>query len=101
MVQIQPSNPQEELVAPIALYPDPLIATILPAAVYPLEIVQAAFFLEDTNNLPNLDARPWDEDVKAVGHVPAVKLSRPFAPLSRQGGVGRSPQVVFGHRARV
>jgi hypothetical protein len=72
VVQIQPSNPQEELVAPIALYPDPLIATILPAAVYPLEIVQAAFFLEDTNNLPNLDAQPWDENVKAVAHVPAV-----------------------------
>ena len=62
----------EELLAPIALYPDPLIATILPAAVYPLEIVRAAFFLEDTNNLPNLDVQPWDENVKAVAHVPAV-----------------------------
>src|ERR1035438_3773459 len=32
----------EKLAAPIALYPDPLIAVILPASVYPLEIVQAA-----------------------------------------------------------
>ncbi len=32
----------EILVAPIALYPDPLIAQILPASTYPLEIVQAA-----------------------------------------------------------
>ena len=41
----------EKLVAPIALYPDPLIATMLPASVYPLEIVQAARFVADTNNL--------------------------------------------------
>jgi hypothetical protein len=31
----------EKLVAPIALYPDPLLATLLPASSYPLEIVQA------------------------------------------------------------
>ena len=62
----------EKLVAPIALYPDPLIATILPATAYPLEIVQAARFVADTNNLPNLDAQPWDENVKAVASVPAA-----------------------------
>jgi uncharacterized membrane protein YgcG len=62
----------EKLVAPIALYPDSLIATILPAAAYPLEIVQAARFVADTNNLANLDAQPWDENVKAVAAVPAA-----------------------------
>jgi len=62
----------EKLVAPIALYPDPLIATILPASVYPLEIVQAARFVADTNNLPKLDQQPWDENVKAVARVPEV-----------------------------
>ena len=62
----------EKLVAPIALYPDPLIATILPASVYPLEIVQAARFVKDTNNLAKLDEQPWDENVKAVARVPAV-----------------------------
>jgi len=62
----------ETLVAPIALYPDSLIATILPAAAYPLEIVQAARFVADTNNLPNLDAQPWDENVRAVAAVPAA-----------------------------
>lgn len=62
----------ENLVARIALYPDPLIATILPASVYPLEIVQAARFVADTNNLPNLDAQPWDDNVKAVAQVPVV-----------------------------
>ncbi len=62
----------EKLVAPIALYPDPLIATLLPASVYPLEIVQAARFVANTNNLATLDAQPWDENVKAVARVPAV-----------------------------
>ena len=62
----------EKLVAPIALYPDPLIATILPASVYPLEIVQAARFVANTNNLPKLDEQPWDENVKAVARVPQV-----------------------------
>ena len=62
----------EKLVAPIALYPDPLIATILPASVYPLEIVQAARFVADTNNLARLDAQPWDANVKAVARVPEV-----------------------------
>src|SRR5436189_4080694 len=64
----------EKLVAPIALYPDPLIATLLPASVYPLEIVQAARFVTDTNNLAKLDEQPWDENVKAVARVPeAIK----------------------------
>src|ERR1043166_5058264 len=62
----------EKLVAPIALYPDPLIATILPASVYPLEIVQAARFVKDTNNLAKLDTQPWDSNVKAVARLPDV-----------------------------
>jgi hypothetical protein len=64
----------EKLVAPIALYPDPLLATVLPASVYPLEIVQAARFVADPNNLAKLDAQPWDASVKAVARVPeAIK----------------------------
>ena len=62
----------EKLVAPLALYPDPLIATMLPASVYPLEIVQAARFVADTNNLAKLDEQPWDASVKAVARVPAA-----------------------------
>lgn len=64
----------EKLVASIALYPDPLLATILPASVYPLEIVQAARFVANTNNLSKLDAQPWDDSVKAVARIPdAIK----------------------------
>jgi hypothetical protein len=62
----------EKLLGPVALYPDPLIATVLPAAAYPLEIVEAARFVKDTNNIPNLDSQPWDANVKAVARLPAV-----------------------------
>jgi len=62
----------EKLVAPIALYPDPLIATVLPASAYPLEIVQAARFVKDTNNIAKLDEQPWDDNVKAVARFPDV-----------------------------
>src|SRR5688500_16351024 len=50
----------EKLLMPIALYPDPLLATILPASVYPLEVVQAARFLQDSNNIPKIDQQSWD-----------------------------------------
>ena len=40
------ANEIETLVAPIALYPDELISIVLPASTFPLEIVQAARFLE-------------------------------------------------------
>ena len=79
----------EKLVAPIALYPDPLIATILPASVYPLEIVQAARFVADTNNLAQLDRQSWDENVKAVARVPEVIQEDERRP-ALDDGTGRS-----------
>jgi len=60
----------EKLVMPIALHPDPLIAIILPASVYPLEIVQAARFVKDTNNIPKVDDQPWDDNVKELAKFP-------------------------------
>jgi len=62
----------EKLAAPIALYPDELIATVLPASAYPLEIVQAARFVADTNNLAKIDEQPWDDNVKAVARISQV-----------------------------
>jgi hypothetical protein len=63
----------QELVGPIALYPDDLLAIVLPASTYPLEIVQAARFLEDferDNSLqPNDD---WDDSVTALLNYPEV-----------------------------
>src|SRR6187455_3165526 len=62
----------EKLVEPIALHPDPLIAIILPASAYPLEIVQAARFLKDTNNVSKVDEQPWDENIKGVAKFPQL-----------------------------
>jgi hypothetical protein len=62
----------EKLVEPIALHPDPLIAIILPAAAYPLEIVQAARFIKDTNNISKVDEQDWDDNVKALAKFPQM-----------------------------
>ncbi len=62
----------EKLVGPIALYPDPLLAVLLPASAYPVEIVQAARFVKDTNNIAKLDSQPWDDNVKALARFPDV-----------------------------
>ncbi len=62
----------EKLAAPIALHPDPLISILLPAAVYPVEVVQAARFVKDTNNIPKIDQQPWDDNVKAVARFPEL-----------------------------
>ena len=47
----------EQIVAPIALYPDPLLAQILMASTYPLEIVQAARFVKANPKLKGDAAR--------------------------------------------
>src|SRR5579859_2491169 len=62
----------EKLVAPMALYPDPLVAVMLPAAAYPVEVVQAARFVANTNNLASLDDQTWDANVRAVARFPSV-----------------------------
>ncbi len=63
----------EELVGPIALYPDDLLAIVLPASTYPLQIVQAARFLEayaiDSSLEPD---ESWDESVVALINYPEV-----------------------------
>jgi hypothetical protein len=63
----------EQLVMPIAFYPDEVLAVTLPAATYPLDIVQAARFLE--KQPANPDAQPsadWDPSVLALLNYPAV-----------------------------
>jgi hypothetical protein len=68
----------EQLVAPIALYPDSLVAQILMAATYPLEIVQAARWqeknpdLKGTNLEQALASENWDPSVKALTNFPDV-----------------------------
>ena len=66
------------LLSPIALYPDPLLAQMLPAASYPLEIVQLARWLDKNpdaiakQDYTALDAQNWDPTVKALGRFPSV-----------------------------
>jgi len=63
----------EELLGPVALYPDDLLAIVLPASTYPLEIVQAARFLDeleaDGSQEPD---ESWDESVVALLNYPEV-----------------------------
>jgi hypothetical protein len=76
----QPLKPAEldQLVAPIALYPDPLLAQVLMAAAYPLDIVQAERWLEANKNLKGdalkaaVDKQPWDDSIKSLVATPDV-----------------------------
>ena len=68
-------SPEElsNLVGRIALYPDDLIAIILPASTNPLQIVQADRFLEKRKSDPKLPIdEKWDEPVKALVNYPDV-----------------------------
>ena len=63
----------EELVGRIALYPDDLVAIVLPAATFPLDIVQADRFLQKLKQDKNLkpDER-WDESIRNLLNYPEV-----------------------------
>ena len=51
----------DDLVGPIALYPDDLLALVLPASTYPLQVVQASRFLERRRISPDLEpGQDWD-----------------------------------------
>jgi hypothetical protein len=62
----------EQLTAPIALYPDALIALILPASTAPADIVLAARYLKDDGNPADVASRSWDESVKSLVHYAEV-----------------------------
>jgi hypothetical protein len=68
----------EALVAPIALYPDNLLAEVLMASTYPLEVVQADRWATANKNLNQdqlkaaVDKQPWDGSVKALVATPSV-----------------------------
>ncbi|MCA3220607.1 MAG: DUF3300 domain-containing protein [Burkholderiales bacterium] len=79
--QAQKSFSKEELdqiLAPIALYPDNLLAQILMASTYPLEIVQAERWVKANPKLKDkaledaLQKQPWEAAVKSLAAVPQV-----------------------------
>jgi hypothetical protein len=65
------SEQLENLVAPVALYPDPLLAQVLLAATFPDQI-DAAARASRAYSRYNVDSQDWDVSVKAVAHYPAV-----------------------------
>jgi len=62
----------DELVGPIALYPDPLVALVLPASTDPADLALAASYLAAGSPAGGIEAQPWEASVKALAHYPDV-----------------------------
>jgi uncharacterized protein DUF3300 len=68
----------DQILAPIALYPDPLVSQILMASTYPLELVQADRWAKQNAKLKGdalakaLEAQDWDPSVKSLVNFPQV-----------------------------
>src|SRR5215469_9819099 len=90
-------SPQQldSLVAPLALYPDPILSQVLVASTYPLHIVQAERWLEQHSSLTGkapADAaakQPWDASVQAMVMIPDV-LKRLSQNLSWTSDLGNA-----------
>ena len=74
MPSYQPMSDQQldQLLGPIALYPDPLLAQILPAATLPTQIVMADRYLASGGDPNQADQQPWDPSVQALVRYPSV-----------------------------
>ena len=74
----QSSEALDQIVAPIALYPDTLIAQILAASTDPSEVVEADRWVQDNSGLDSsalaqaVDQQSWDPSVKALTQFPLV-----------------------------
>ena len=72
------STDLQQLVAPIALYPDSLVAQVLGAASFPDQVTAAAAWLQQNSMLSGsplmyaVDSQPWDPSVKAMTQFPSV-----------------------------
>ena len=73
-----PFDQLDSLVAPIALYPDPLLAQTLAASTYPLELVQLQQWLAKNSGLKDkaladaVEKQPWDPSIQAMAALPDV-----------------------------
>ena len=73
-----PNDQLDSLVAPIALYPDPLLSQTLVASTYPLEIVQLQQWLGKNEDLKGkaladaVEKQPWDPSIQSMAIVPDV-----------------------------
>jgi hypothetical protein len=62
----------DQLLGPIALYPDALIALILPASTASSDVVLAARYLRDGGDVDQVENQPWDESVQALARYPDI-----------------------------
>ena len=62
----------DQLLGPIALYPDPLIAQILPASTLPTQIVLADHYVSGGGDPNQIGQQPWDPSVQALARYPSV-----------------------------
>jgi hypothetical protein len=91
----------DEIVAPIALYPDALVAQILGAATFPYEIADATVWLKDNTELKNealakaVDQQSWDPAVKALTQFPTVldNMTKNLAWTSALGEASATQQA--------
>lgn len=68
---IDPENEIYNLVAPIALYPDPIVAIMLPACTYLDQVIDAQRMnIRDNERL--IDEQSWDISVKSIAHYPRL-----------------------------
>jgi Protein of unknown function (DUF3300) len=109
--QTPPAGPREEyaaltadeldaLVAPIALYPDALVAQVLGASTFPYEIVAATLWMKENSSLTGealakaVDEQSWDPAVKALTQFPSVldTLAKNLAWASALGEASATQQ---------
>ena len=94
----------EKLLAPIALYPDPLLAQMLPASAYPVQIVQAQRWLDKNkalvakNDYSGIDNQNWDPAVKALARFPDVIKTDERGPRLDDGPRRRRSEPAPGRR---
>jgi hypothetical protein len=78
----------DNLLGPIALYPDPLLAQMLPASTFPDQIAVAADYCR--NGYRDIDAQPWDVSVQAVAYYPSSVLYRMADNSYRTTAIGQA-----------
>jgi len=85
----------DQMLAPIALYPDELLSQILMASTYPLEVVEADRWLKKNSNLAGdrldeaLKEQPWDVSVKSLCYYPRI-LSTMSENLTQTSSLGEA-----------
>ena len=94
----------ENLLAPIALYPDPILAQVLIAATYPEQIAAAAAYVR-LHGTEGIDEMPWELSVRAVAHYAPVlnlmadrvlfKIDLVFPPAGRASEMSGAVCIVL------